>query len=111
VLSSDTDKPTKKPTTTATDQQQPQQPVFSPSQYPRTDSAITARFPACSAEYRARIVRAALALGDPRTNDEIIAKAIEAATIDGQKSAALYLKTVPETLAAWLRDAERRKIA
>lgn len=92
---------------TAKAQQQP----FDLASYPLTDSAITARFPQTSREYRGRIVRVALALGDSRINDESIAHAIEVATRRDQHSAGLYEQTVPETLAAWLRDADRRKTA
>jgi hypothetical protein len=99
--------------TAATSQrkQPQQQQSFDPSAYPLTDSQITAKFPACSLEYRCQIVQAALALGDPRTNDRIIAEAVKAAHVVGQRSAALYIKTVPEALGAWLRDADRRKTA
>lgn len=103
----------RKPTTTAREQTAPQQPQqrFDPSAYPLTDSAITAKFPACSQEYRGRIVRAALAVNPERVNDGTIAQAIEEATKKDQRSAALYLETVPNVLEAWLRDADRRKTA
>lgn len=101
----------KSPTTATTPHPQQEQQGFDSYNYPLTDSAITQRFPACNAEYRGRIVRAALALHDDRINDKTIADAIQAATVKDQRSAALYEKTVPETLAAWLRDADRRKTA
>jgi hypothetical protein len=100
----------KKPTTTAASaqSQQQQQQQFDLNQYPLTDSAITATFPVCDAEHRGRIVRAALALGDARVNDKLIAQAIKAATVKDQHSAALYEKTVPGVIQAWMRDADRK---
>jgi hypothetical protein len=93
--------------TTATPGQQQKQ-LFDLKAYPLTDAAITKRFAVCSTEYRGRIVRAALALQDPRINDKIIAQSVEAATLPNQRSAALYETTVPDAISAWLRDADRK---
>ncbi len=88
-----------------------QQPQWDAQTFPLTDAAITKNFPAADDDCRGRIVRAALAIAPDRVNDRSIAQAIVEATTKTQRSAALYVRTVPTVIGAWLRDADRRKTA
>lgn len=107
LLHSDTDT---KPTAAAAPKRKAmkQQPQFDPRRFPLTDTEITRHFPATDAACRSRIVQAALAAGDSRVDDGIIAWAIRMTTKPDQRSAALYEKTVPAAIEAWLRDAGRK---
>ena len=99
--------------TTSQPREQQQQPIrWDPNQWPKTDEAITAHFPATSPDCRARILRNAVAAADgfPVT-DRALSLAIETATDKNQRNGALYETTVPNVIRNWVAKERREKSA
>lgn len=82
------------------------QPQPEKSSWPVTSMAIRSRFPTTDDGKIAEIVSAALA-AYPEATDNDIGDAVNHASKSSQKSASLYLKTVPEVLRTWLMGSER----
>jgi hypothetical protein len=85
--------------------------------WPETDARITEKFPATDPPLRRQIIEAGVqahigaATNGTVLTDKILAKMIAAATRDKQRSAKLYLTTLPVVVANEVRAHERRNHA
>lgn len=78
----------------------------SPEDWPLTFTVMTKRFPAIDSDFLARLIR----IVPSGATDEEVAGAVKAATVANQKTAGLWLTTVPATLANLRREAKKLEL-
>lgn len=78
----------------------------SPDAWPLTFTVMTKRFPAIDSDFLARLIR----IVPSGATDEEVAGAVKAATVPNQKTAGLWLTTVPATLANLRREAKKLEL-
>jgi hypothetical protein len=73
-----------------------------PADYRKAAAAIRTKFPQANAALVKKLTESCQRVLNGRLTDEILAKAVSTAYVSTQRSAGLFLNTVPEVLAHWI---------
>ena len=82
--------------------------VESPTDYRKAAAAVRQKFPQADNTLVARLAESCKAMLNGESSDEVLASAVAAAYVPTQKSAGLFLRTVPEVLKHWTENRDPR---